>query len=112
MDQNHQKPPTFVYSRPADIPLNSSLEEPQETPDVIDPAFLPLAALVKPQVTRKPGDIAKALLTGFKATAASPSKEHGYEDDATISTEASPDSKRATSETSPQKMVWLQSAGA
>ena len=74
---------------------------------MVDPAFLPLAALVKPQVTRKPGDIAKALLTGFKATAASPRKEQGYEDDATISTEASPDSKRATSTDTPQKMNWL-----
>ena len=33
-----------------------------------DPAFLPLAALAKEQVTKKPGDIAKALLLGFKAT--------------------------------------------
>ena len=118
MFQNHQKPPTFVFSRPVDIPLNSTLEEPQETPDVVDTAFLPLAALVKPQVTRKPGDIAKALLKGIfpkksveDGGDASPKRNVGMEDDTTIATENSPDSKRSVSSTTPQKMIWLQSAG-
>ena len=42
---------------------------------------------------------------------ASPRRNLGIEDDTTIATENSPDSKRSVSSATPQKMIWLQSAG-
>ena len=112
--------PTFIFRRPADVPLNSSLDEPQEThtgPTVIDPMFLPQVRR-EPSGGRKPGDVAKALLKGFLPTKSikdgidtSPRREQGTEDDTTIATESSPDSKRSVSATTPQKQTWLQSAG-
>ena len=99
--------PTFVFRRPVDVPFDSSIptelltaEEPQETPTVIDPMFLPPERRAALQAV-KPGDVAQALLKArFLPTeaiedggGASPVKGQGFDDATTIATENSPDSR-------------------
>ena len=126
-DQNQEPLPRFVFSRLKEVPLNSykplelfESKEPQETPTVIDPIFLPenraeyLAWKKAPlESARKPGDIAQALL---KENSPSPIKDNDgsatvqgldLEFARTVATENSPESKRSMQAASPQKMVWL-----